>query len=365
MSSISRGELTWVGLDVHKDSIQAGFLRPGSEGVELEAIFNDEASVRKLFSRFRSPGRLRVCYEAGPTGYGLARQLSSMGISCQVIAPSLIPKAPGDKVKTDRRDARRLTRLYRAGELVAIRIPTSREEAVRDLCRERADLVEDRTRARNRLGKFLLRHGRIWRGGSTWSIAHWQWLNTLSFDDKTLTTTYSHYRATVMARDAAVDAMDTELRVYFEQEPFGEAVLRMAAYRGVDRLGALVLAAEVGDFRRFARSETFCGFTGLVPSEYSSGGSTHRGRLTKAGNAHLRHQLVESAWAYRLRPAVGVTLRRRHEGVSPETIARSWKAQLRLCGRFRHLSARKNVGSVVVAAVARELAGFLWAEMVA
>jgi transposase len=366
MSSISQSDLTWVGLDVHKDSIQIGVLRPHSESVELSGISNDTASVYKAFSRGMGPRtRLRVCYEAGPTGYELARQLQGMGIACQVIAPSLIPKAPGDKVKTDRRDARRLTRLYRAGELVSIRIPTQQEEAVRDLCRARADMVEDLTRARNRLGKFLLRHGEVWRGGSNWSLKHQEWLSSRRFDEKALEITYSHYRATLSAREAALDALSADLATFFDKAPFADAVARLSSYRGVQELGALTIASEVCDFRRFGRAEEFCGFTGLVPSEHSSGASTRRGRLTNAGNAHLRTQLVESAWAYQHRAGVGPTLRQRQEGVSPDTVARSWAAQLRLTRRFRHLASRKNVRSVVAAAVARELAGFLWAEMVA
>jgi transposase len=366
MSSISRTELTWVGLDVHRDSISVGILRPGSESVELRTIFHDEALVRKAFERGMGPrSRLRVCYEAGPTGYGLARQLQGLGISCQVIAPSLIPKAPGDKVKTDRRDARRLTRLYRAGELVAIRIPTPGEEAVRDLCRARADMVEDLTRARNRVTTFLLRHGLVWRGGSNWSLVHRHWLEAQHFEDRALALTYAHYRATLNAREVALDAAEADLAAFFDKAPFAEPVARLAAYRGVDRLGALTIATEVCDFRRFGRAEDFAGFTGLVPSEHSSGSSRHQSRLTNAGNAHLRTQLVESAWAYQHRPGVGRTLRQRHEGVSPQTITRAWAAQQRLCRRFRHLASRKNVRSVVAAAVARELSGFLWAEMVA
>jgi transposase len=366
MSSISRAELTWVGLDVHKDSIHAGILRPGSESVELRAFFNDEASVRKAFERGMGPHRqLRVCYEAGPTGYGLARQLQQMGVACAVIAPSLIPKAAGDKVKTDKRDARRITRLYRAGELVAIRIPTPSEEAVRDLCRARADMVEDLTRARNRLGKFLLRHSMIWRGGSSWTLEHRRWLESRHFEDQALALTYSHYRAVLSAREAELDATTADLRRFFELAPFSETVARLACYRGIDRLGALTIASEVCDFRRFGLAEHFAGFTGLVPGEYSSGGSRHQGHLTKAGNAHLRTQLIESAWAYQHRPAVGSVLDKRQQGARRETVARAWKAQLRLCGRFRHLASRKNVRSVVAAAVARELACFLWAEMVA
>ena len=245
----------------------------------------------------------------------------------------------------------RLARLHRAGELVAIRVPTATEEAVRDLCRTRGDMVEDLTRGRHRLTKFLLRHGKVWRGGSNWTLKHESWLSALSFDDEALRSTFSHYRAVVLTREAQLDAVEGDLKCYFDREPFADAVARLGAYRGVTHMGALGLAAEVCDWRRFARAASFMGFVGLVPSEYSSGASTRRGHLTKAGNAHIRGQLVESAWAYQHRPYVGAEMARRHEGLSPENVARAWAAQLRLCPRCRHLAARKNTKSVVAASM--------------
>jgi transposase len=352
-----------LGLDVSKNKIAVGILRPDEVSPDTEVIFNDEASTRRLIGRFPDRGRLRVCYEAGPTGFGLYRLLSSMGVACEVVAPSLIPKAPGDRVKTDRRDCRRLARLHRAGELVAIRVPTEAEEAVRDLCRARADLVCDRTRTRHRLSKFLLRHDRIWRDATAWTVKHEQWLVGQRFDDAALRATYGHYRASLAARDAELAAVEADLAHWFSHGPFAEAVTRLAAYRGVAQLGALTIASEVGDWRRFAAARTFMGFTGLVPSEYSSGEAVRRGHITKAGNAHLRTQLIESAWAYQHRPNLGLTLRRRQQQVTPATAARSWTAQQRLCARFRRLGARKTSRNVVTVAVARELAGFLWAEM--
>jgi transposase len=286
-------------------------------------------------------------------------------VRCEVIAPSLIPNAPGDKVKTDRRDCRRLARLHRAGELVAIRIPTPAEEAVRDLCRARADMVEDRTRARHRLSKFLLRHGRAWRGGNAWTLTHERWLLAQRFDQPALAATHAHYRAVLEVRDPQLAAIEADLATWYDAPPFADAVHRLSAYRGVTRLGALTLASEVGDWRRFPRAAAFTGFCGLVPSEYSSGTSTRRGHITKTGNAHLRAQLAESAWAYQHRPAVGLELRDRQQGLDPQVVARAWAAQLRLCGRFRRLAARKDSKNVVVTAIARELAGFVWAEMTA
>jgi transposase len=363
--SVSHLGPTHLGLDVHKDTISVGVLRPDQQVPDVERIAHDEASVRRLVGRLGDPGMLRACDEAGPTGFELARLLHRLDVRCQVIAPSLIPRAPGDKVKTDRRDCRRLARLHRAGELVAIRIPTLQEEAVRDLCRTRADMVEDLGRARQRLGKFLLRHGRPWRGGSTWTRAYQTWLGSQRFDHPALTQTFGHYLAAVEVRNTQLDAVEADLADWCGRPPFDWQVVRLAAYRGVTRLGALTLAAEVADWRRFVTANAFMGFCGLVPSEYSSGGSVHRGRLTKAGNAHLRRQLVESAWAYQHRPKVGVELGRRQQGLDPEVVARAWAAQQRLSGRFCALAARKNTKSIVAAAIARELAGFLWAEMTA
>jgi transposase len=226
-------------------------------------------------------------------------------------------------------------------------------------------MVADRTRARHRLGKFLLRHGRAWRGGNAWTLTHERWLLSQRFDESALRATYGHYRATLDARDAALAAIEADLAVWYDRAPFAEAVHRLAAYRGVTRLGALTLASEVCDWRRFGRAAAFAGFCGLVPSEYSSGATTRRGHITKTGNAHLRAQLVESAWAYQHRPAVGIELRARQQGLDPQVVARAWAAQLRLCGRFRRLAARKDSKNLVVTAIARELAGFLWAELAA
>lgn len=365
MSSVTSDHgVVHLGLDVHKNSISVGVLEPASETAVVDRIPSDQDAVRRLVGRFADPRRVRACYEAGPTGYELARLLSSLGVRCAVIAPSLIPTAPGDRVKTDKRDARRLVRLFRAGELTAIRIPTVAEEAVRDLCRARADMVIDQTRARHRLGKFLLRHGRVWRGGDNWTLKHQYWIAAQRFDDPALTATFGHYRATLAAREAAVAAIEADLVGWFARAPFADPVARLAAYRGITRLGALTLASEVCDWRRFPSAGAFMGFCGLVPSEYSSGERVHRGHITHAGNLHLRTQLVESAWAYKSRPAVGAEIGRRQHGLPPEVVARAWRAQLRLTGRFRRLDARKTSRNVVVTAIARELAGFVWAEMI-
>jgi transposase len=354
-----------LAMDAHKSSISAGVLLAGATAPVVDKVSSDEESVRRLVARFEDPTRVWACYEAGPTGYELARLLGGLGVRCEVIAPSLIPARPGDRVKTDRRDAARLAVLFRAGQLTSVRVPTVAEEAVRDLCRARADMVIDRTRARHRLGKFLLRHGRVWRDGDNWTLKHRAWIGAQCFDDAALTATFGHYQATLTAREAAVDAIDADLAQWYSRAPFADAVSRLAAYRGITELGALTLASEVCDWRRFPTAAMFMGFCGLVPSERSSGQRTQRGGITHAGNTHLRSQLVESAWAYKSRPAAGATLQRRHEGLDPAVVARAWAAQLRLCGKFRRLDERKTNRKTVVTAIARELAGFVWAEMTA
>jgi transposase len=365
MSIVARscGEVVHLGLDVHRDTISVGVLPWDREEPSLDKISSDEEAVRRLVSRFPDRRTLRVCYEAGPTGYDLARMLHRWGVACDVIAPSLVPKAAGDKVKTDKRDARRLARLHRAGELTAIHIPTPEQEAVRDLCRARVDVVIERGRARHRLSKFLLRHSQVFRQGAQWTMAHEQWLRQLRFDDRALQLTYDHYQHTLACCDDQLRAISADLAGYFHAGPFTDQVQRLACYRGVSELGGLTLASEVVDWRRFPTAASFMCFTGLVPTEDSSGSRERRGKITKAGNVHVRTQLVESAWAYQHRPAVGRVLQRRQEGAPATTVTRSWTAQQRLCARFRRMQAQRRNGNVVATAVARELSGFLWAEM--
>lgn len=358
-------ERTVLAMDVHKNSISVAVLEPGSRSPVVDKVGSDDESVRRLIGRFADRGRVWACYEAGPTGYELARTLRDAGLRCEVIAPSLIPTRPGDRVKTDRRDAGRLAVLFRAGQLSSVRVPMPAEEAVRDLCRARADMVIDRTRARHRLGKFLLRHGRVWRDGENWTLKHHVWIRAQRFDEAALTATFGHYQATLTAREAAVDAIDADIHQWHSRAPFADPVARLSAYRGITELGALTLASEVCDWRRFPTAAMFMGFCGLVPSESSSGERTHRGGITHAGNTHLRTQLVESAWAYKARPAAGAVLKKRQVGLDPAVVARAWAAQLRLCGKFGRLDARKTNRKIVVTAIARELAGFAWAEMTA
>jgi transposase len=365
VSSVSHRGFTHLGLDVSKDSISVAVLEPDRDRASVRKVFHDEPSVRRLIGGFADRSMLWACYEAGPTGYELYRLLRALGVRCDVVAPSLIPKRRGDRIKTDDRDARLLAGLHRAGELTVVAVPSPAQEAVRDLCRTRGDMVEDLTQARNRLSHFLLRHSLVWRDGSNWTLKHRQWLAGLEFDDRALAATFSHYRATLELRENTLAAVERDLATYYDQPPFGEQSRRLAAYRGVTHMGGLCLAAEIFDWRRFPAARSFMCFTGLVPSEHSSGLSEHSGNITHAGNRHVRAQLVEAAWSYRHRPHVGAGIAARHQGLRPEVIARAWHAQVRLSRRFHHLAARKNVQSIVATAIARELAGFLWAEMTA
>jgi transposase len=364
MSSVtSEIGLVHLGMDTSKNAIVVGILAAGERVPVIDRIFNDESSIRRLIGRFDPVSRLRSCYEAGPGGYELHRLLTSLGVANEVVAPSLIPKGSGDRVKTDRRDAARLARLYRAGELTAIRVPSAQEEAVRELIRVRADLMLDLRRTKQRLTALLLRHGKIWRAGQYWTLEHRRWLAGLSFDDPALDTALGHYRMALAAREAEVAVIEADLSPWAGRAPMADPVARLTAYRGIGELTALSLVAEVVDWRRFPHARAFMCFTGLVPSEYSSGQTTRRGHITKAGNATVRTALVEAAWKYQHLPAVGAGLRRRQNGLPADTIARAWTAQRRLNSKYRQLINHGKPSTVAATAVARELAGFVWAEM--
>lgn len=353
-----------LGLDVHKDTITAGILEASASSPVTMRIATDDAAVRQLLGKCGDASRLKVCYEAGPTGFTLARTLTSWGVSCDVVAPSLIPKEPGDRVKTDRRDAASLAVLHRAGLLTPIHIPAPEIEAVRDLARARADFDQDLKRVCRRLLAFLLRNGHVYRDGKHWTQAHHQWLDAQRFDSRAQQQTFEYYRAEVAIREHAVTALSNDLLGWLERPPIGDSAHRLAAYHAVGYLGGLVIAAEVAeDWQRFARARSFMAFTGLVSSEYSSGPSRRQGGITKTGNAIIRTQLVESALHYRFRPVPGKTLRERQSHVGPATVARATVAHKRLSGRYRRLAARGLNTNVINVAVARELAGFMWAEM--
>jgi len=356
-------EPTHIGLDVHKETIAVAVLRPGTVECDERVIPNTPEALRRLLSRYPDGAALRTCYEAGPTGYDTQRLITSLGISCDVIAPSLIPRRSGARVKTDRADARNLARLHRAGELVAVRVPTPAEEALRDLVRAREDLKNDRRIARQRIRSFLLRYGKRYPArGSRWSFRFEVWLRALRFSEPASQAAFEHLLGAYFMRDSQLGAVDKQIAELALAEPLAGAVARLRAFRGIDTLTAVTLLTETCDFRRFGSAGSFMAFTGLVPSEHSSGQSRHQGSITKTGNAHLRRVLVEAAWAYRYAPAVRGKLRGRQIGQPPEVVAYSWAAQCRLHGTYRRLAAKKGPNKAVVA-VARELSGFVWGAM--
>jgi transposase len=353
-----------VGLDVHKNTIAVCWLRDGTGTEETREIPNEPRAIRTLFRRLADQGELRVCYEAGPCGYPVRRQLEAMGIACEVIAPSLIPRRPGERVKTDRRDARKLARLYRAGELTPIRVPTEAEEAVRDLLRCREDLGEDITRQRHRLSKFLLRHGRLWGEGRAWTQRHWVWLRAQRFDAPAAQRTFDEYLAQLDFSADRLRALDGELETLAQQAPWQALVARLRCLRGISTLSALTLLAEIQDFRRFRSARELMSFVGLVPSLHASGGTERRGPITKTGNAHVRRILGEAAWHYRHRPALAGRVRAAAARQPDAVRADALKAQHRLHHRYWRLVNRGKPPQVAVIAVARELCGFVWALLV-
>lgn len=352
---------TVVGLDVHKESIVTGILPPGSDRVTLTTKFGNTPGALKAFvGRLSSRGSLTFVYEAGPCGYQVHRDLTALGQECVVIAPGLIPRRPGDKVKTDRRDAEKLAQLYRAGQLTPIRVPTRREEADRDLIRTREDALSERLRARHRLSKFLLRQGLIWRQTKAWTLRHRDWLRTLRFAFESHTWAFETYLRGLEEMEARLEVLDRQVFEVAENDAWKAVVMDLRCLKGVDTLSALTMAVEVSDFRRFRTACEFMGYTGLVSREHTSGDSVRRYGITKVGNAHLRRVLVEAAWKYAHLDRTGPTLAKRRKDGSSEATATARRAQSRLCGKFRKLVARGKPRQKAVVAVARELAGFVW-----
>jgi transposase len=356
-------KVTYVGIDVHSVRISIAVLAGSAEPRHLE-IGNEEKAIRRTFRRLAEDAyELRCCYEAGPCGYELHRQLSTMGIACEVIAPSLIPRKAGDRVKTDRRDALKLARLYRAGELTSVRVPTSDEEAVRDLVRAREDARKDLIAARHRLNKFLLRHGRIYSQGTKWTQRHWKWLRAQGFERPCERLVFEHYVGQVDHLFERHIALKSEIALVAESQQYRPLVQRLVCLRGISVLSAMILIAEIQDFHRFSHPRALMAFLGLVPGEYSSGKKERRGRITKAGNAHVRRILVEAAWAYRHPPRIGPRIRKALASQPPALVSLARKADQRLHRRYARLVGRGKRHQVVVTAIARELSGFVWAAM--
>lgn len=352
---------TIVAFDQHAATTMAAVLLPGHRTPALHPLPSDLVAIGRFIDRLEGP--VQCCYEAGPCGFELQRYLTARGIDCVVIAPALIPRRPGARVKTDRRDAGQLSILLRAGALTTIHIPSEHEEAARDLLRCREDIGVDLLRARHRLSKFLLRHGRRFTTTKAWSKRHDTWLRTQTWPLAALEQTHRAYLRTMDEAIARLRSVEQDLQALLDVEPLRSRARRLRCFRGIDDLTALTIAAELGDPRRFATAPSVMAFVGLVPSEHSSGAKQARGAITKTGNAHLRRVLVEAAWHYRHHPLLGRTLRRRQAGAPEPAIAVAWRAQQRLSRRYQRLAARGKPKQHVVTAVARELTGFVWAAL--
>lgn len=353
----------FIGLDIHKERISIAVAESGRSGpVEyLGEIANDAGAIKKLCENLKRKGKtLAFCYEAGPCGYGVHRQLTSLGHHCDVVAPSLIPKKAGDRVKTNRRDATLLARLHRAGELTSVWVPDADHEAMRDLIRLRGVVRHVLTRARQHLQGFLLRHNRKHGAGPAWRIAYRRWLSTLSFEHCAQQIAFQDYVDAVMDAERRLKRVEEQILGLLPEWNLRPVVEGLQAMRGIAMINAVVLVAEVGDFRRFANPRQLMAYFGLVPGERSSGETVRRGGITKTGNANARRALIEGAWAYRMKPRVG-----RHKVDRVEALPKiirdiGWKAQVRLCARFRRLRARGKTANVVNVAIAREMVGFIW-----
>ncbi len=361
---MSPSNLLFVGMDVHKDSVMIAVLpEQAKEPTRVERLPNDPRRLRRFFQRLGREGEIRACYEASGAGYLLQRQLKEWGRHGDIAAPSLIPTRPGERRKHDKRDAIELARLYRAGELVLIHVPSEAEERVRDLVRCRETFNRETLKSRHYILKFLRRRGLIYREGSHWTHRHFEWLRRLSSGGALSgedTVVFDEYLALLEYKLTRREELDRQIEELALRPAYRSAVERLRCFRGLDTHSAMVLVTEIGDFRRFESPRQLMAYVGLVPSEHSSGQRERRGSITKAGNSRCRHVLVQAAWSYQHRPAVGAVLRKRQQGAAAGVIGHTWKAQHRLYKLF-HRIARRRPRQVAAVAVARELVGFIWA----
>jgi transposase len=354
-------KVRFVGLDVHKASIAIAVADgDGSAPETVATIPNDTSALLKRLRKLAVGGKVQCCYEAGPTGFGLQRALQAAGVECVVIAPSLVPRTAGDRVKTDRRDAVKLARFLRSGDLTEVHVPDAATEAMRDLERCRDDAKRAERTARHQLSKYLLRHGRIYDGKGAWTGMHLDWVRRQVFEHEAQNRVLVDCVHAVESATARVERLTKDIVDLVESWSLRPLVKALQALRGVQVISAVILAAELGDFARFASAPALMAYLGLVPSEHSSGETQKRGRITRTGNGHVRRILVESAWSYRHRPAMSWAIRKRNEGVAPGVQAIAWKAQHRLHGRYKKLLGRGKNKQQTVTALARELAGFVW-----
>jgi transposase len=359
-----REKVRFLGLDVHAETIAVAIAEPDGEVRSLGTIANRAESIRKLVKKLGPVAQLRACYEAGPTGYVLYWQLAELGVKCEVIAPTLVPVKAGDRVKTDRRDAEKLARCYRSDDLTAVWVPDESSEALRDLVRAREAAKQDQLRARHRLSKFLLRSGqRPAPGVKSWTQIYMAWIQQIRFVQMAQESTRLDYLHEVEHMGERVARLEQAIAEAAKLAPpeLKEVIKGLQALRGIAHISAVTIAAELGEFSRFEGARQLMGYSGIVPSEESSGERTRRGSITKTGNAHLRRIAVEAAWSYRLRPCVGPALRKRQEGVAEEIKEIAWKAQHRLHKRYCGLAATRKDQRKIITALGRELLGFIWA----
>jgi transposase len=357
-------KVRFVGLDVHAETIAVAVAEADGELRSVGVIPNRPESIRRLVKKLGPPEQLRVCYEAGPTGYVVYWQLTALGVACEVVAPTLVPVKAGDRVKTDRRDALKLARSYRAGDLTAVWVPDAAHEALRDLVRAREAAKKDQLRARHRLGKFLLRRGqRPPIVMKAWTQQHLKWVKTMHFAHAAQEATFLDYLHEVEHVAERIERLDGAIDDAVKNAPerMRAVIEALQALRGIAQVSAVTIVAEVGELSRFATPRQLMGYSGAVASENTTGERIRRGGITKTGNAHLRRVVIEAAWAYRHRPGIGATLRKRQKTVRPEVKEIAWKAQHRLHARYRHLTGKGKCKQEVVTAVGRELLGFIWA----
>ena len=366
-STTAARSIIYLGMDVHKDSITIAVLPASAKtATRVERLPNDLPKLKRFLDRLARDGELRACYEASGAGYVLHRAMREWGYACDVIAPSLIPKRPGVQRKHDKYDASELARLYRSGELTAVRIPSEAEERVRDVVRCRETFQREILKSRHYILKFLARRGLVFREGTNWCTPHLRWLQHLTTEQSPLAPAdrlvFREYHALLAYKLQRRDDLDREIARLAELPTLAPMVQRLQCFRGIALQGAMVLATEIVDWRRFERPTQLAAYLGLVSREDSSGDRERKGSITKAGNSHCRHVLVQAAWSYHHRPAISVDLKRRQTGQPPAVIAHAWKAQRRLHQRYTHLAYRKQP-QIAAVAVARELVGFLWAVM--
>ena len=354
----------FIGMDVHKKTITIAIIdEERNQRARVYGTIANEADALDKFCRkiVSTASRLHFVYEAGPCGYGIYRHLSSKGFDCMVAAPSMIPKKSGDRIKNDRRDAKMLARLHRAGELSAVYVPDAQDEAMRDLTRAREDAVIATRKAKQRLNAFLLRNGLTYTGKTKWSKIFFNWLSDIAMPHPAQQIALQEYIDAVHETGNRINRLTDQIRHLAPTWRLAPVVLAIQAARGVSLVVAVTVLAELGDLNRFNKPSQLMAYLGLVPSEHSSGDSIKRGAITKTGNSHARKVLVEAAWAYRLQARNSRLLLNRQHGLPEKVCQIAWKAQLRLCNRFRRLAAKGKPKQKIVTAIARELSAFLWA----